>query len=131
MRVKSIFFPLVFVLAFGANLQADFNDDYIVKKQQINNVDMVVNHKIINGDLYIECIVPNFNFTQNENGKKSGEGHLVLFINGTKVDEIHRAAFILKDLPPGTHTIKVQVVHNDNSPYKSLEKEILVEIPQK
>jgi hypothetical protein len=129
MRVISVFFPLVLVFTLVSNLQLDFNDKAVAKKSEINTVAMTVNHKIINGDLYIECIVPHFNFTQKQSGKKNGDGHLVLYVNGTKVDDIHRAAFILKDLPSGKHTIKVQVVNNENTPYKKLAEEIEVVIP--
>lgn len=128
MRVFSFFIPLALVFALGTNLQPDFNDKILAKKQQMNKLEMTLNHRVMNGDLYVECIVPNFNFSQEQASKKNGDGHLVLYLDGAKVDEIYRAAFIIKDLPAGKHKLKVQVVHNDNTPYKSLEKEIEVEI---
>jgi hypothetical protein len=92
---------------------------------------MIVNHEVRNQDLFIECIVPHFNFTKEKSTSKNidGEGLLLLYINGEKVDEIHKAAFVVKGLPQGKHTIKLVLAHNDQTPYDDLEQEFEVEIP--
>ncbi|MGG4490646.1 hypothetical protein [Metabacillus idriensis] len=78
---------------------------------------LYVNHHIKGQNVYIECFVPNFTFS-NEHGKKiNGEGYMNLYVDGKKTDEIHTAAFIIKGLKTGTHTISLELLHNDSSKY--------------
>jgi hypothetical protein len=131
MRLFNLILPLLLISALGFhdNQSSVDENNLITKKSLESNQNITVKHKVVNGDVYIECFVPNFSFTQKgQNSKKNGEGHLLLYINGSKVDEIYRAAFIVKDLPAGKHKIKVEVVHNDSSPYNGLKKELEIEI---
>jgi hypothetical protein len=40
-----------------------------------------------------------------------------LYVDEKKTDEIHTAAFIIKGLEKGTHTISLELLHNDSSKY--------------
>jgi hypothetical protein len=90
-----------------------------------------VKHEVKGKDVYIECYVPNFHFSQENVGKrnKDGEGHIHLYLNGEKITKIYKAAFIVKGLPSGKHKIKIEIAHNNHTPYDKLDEELEVEIP--
>jgi hypothetical protein len=80
--------------------------------------EIVVHHEIKGQDVYVECIVNDFSFeSRKKETRKEGQGHLHLFLNGTKIDEIYQAAFIIKGLPKGTHQLQIELVHNDHTTY--------------
>nr|WP_245934696.1 hypothetical protein [Anoxybacillus vitaminiphilus] len=78
---------------------------------------MNVKHQVRGTDVFIECIVTNFSFKSGKRKKVDGEGHVDLYVNGQKVNEVSTAAFILKGLPEGKHVIRLELVHNDSSKY--------------
>lgn len=80
---------------------------------------MSVKEYVKGKDVYIECVISDFTFSKRaENNKnKQGSGFLKLYLNGKKIDDIYTAAFILKGLPIGKHMIKLELVHNDGTPY--------------
>lgn len=86
-----------------------------------------VKHHVKARDVYVECIVSNFKFTKGKKVNSEGEGHIDLYLNDKKVDEIYTAAFIAKELPTGKHTIRVELVNNDSTTY-NLSKEFEVTI---
>ncbi|MFZ5825079.1 MAG: hypothetical protein ACOY94_12180 [Bacillota bacterium] len=45
-----------------------------------------------------------------------GEGHAILTLDGGEPMYVGTMRYALKDLKPGKHTLKVQLVNNDNSP---------------
>ncbi|WP_078554897.1 hypothetical protein [Bacillus alkalicellulosilyticus] len=81
--------------------------------------EMKMIHEVKENDIYIEVIIDDFSFSKENSGKAhvSGEGHLQLYLNGTLIDSIYRSGFIIKGLPQGEHTIKVEVAQNDGKPY--------------
>lgn len=86
-----------------------------------------VKHHVKGKDVYVECIVSNFKFTKGKQANTEGEGHIDLYLNGKKVDEIYTAAFIAKELPAGKHTMKIELVHNDSTKYNLNEEfEIII-----
>ncbi len=54
---------------------------------------------------------------------------LAVYINGKKKTDYHRAAFILKDIPKGQHTVTLKVVGQDNQSLGIKEKSFTVLIP--
>lgn len=92
------------------------------------NLTLKVQHEVKGNDVYIECIVSNFTFNKENESHQEGEGHLILYIDGQKVDELFQPAFIAKGLPSGTHRIKLEFVRNDRQPY-GLVEEFSVVIP--
>ncbi len=80
---------------------------------------LIVNYEVKDQDIYVECFVKDFSFNREDIGsvKKEGEGHIHLYINGNKVDSIFQSSFIIKSLPSGTYNIKLELVHNDYTPY--------------
>ncbi|WP_099353557.1 hypothetical protein [Fredinandcohnia onubensis] len=86
-----------------------------------------VNHHVRGNDVYLECIIPNFTFKQSGGHKNEGEGHLNVLVDGRRTEKISTAAFIIKGLTKGEHTLKIQVVHNDLTNY-NLDHTIHVQI---
>ncbi|RSL31122.1 hypothetical protein D7Z54_22680 [Salibacterium salarium] len=87
--------------------------------------DWTLQYKIKNSDLLVECIVPGFSLSKEE---KRGHGFLVVKMNGEKAAEMGQAAFMMKNLPPGTHEMEVTPKSYDgDSKKQSIEFE--VEIP--
>ncbi|MGM0919845.1 MAG: hypothetical protein ACQEWW_01265 [Bacillota bacterium] len=78
---------------------------------------LFVNHHLKGRNVYIECFVPNFTFSDERGKKVNGEGYMNLYVDEKKTDEIHTAAFIIKGLEKGTHTISLELLHNDSSKY--------------
>ncbi|WP_078430638.1 hypothetical protein [Alkalihalobacterium alkalinitrilicum] len=91
---------------------------------------MNVNHDVKGSDVYVECVIDQFTFAKEKAGKNhvDGEGHLHLFVDGQKVDSIYQAAFIIKGLPSGEHSIKLELVKNDDEPY-GVSEEFSVQVP--
>ncbi|MFS0861362.1 hypothetical protein [Fredinandcohnia sp. 179-A 10B2 NHS] len=89
--------------------------------------DFQVIHKVKNNNVYIECFISDFTFTNKEGMKKAGEGHLQVIINGNKTENFSTAAFVVKGLSKGEHTLTLRVVHNDLT-YYPLSKTINVVI---
>ncbi|MFD1735692.1 hypothetical protein ACFSCX_03855 [Bacillus salitolerans] len=108
---------------------AHYHEDGTVEASITGSKDVTVRHHVKGKDVYVEVIVPGFTFSSPEQKtKKDGQGFLNLYLNNKKIDEIHQAAFIVKGLPTGKHTLKVELVHNDSSTY-GIEREMDVEIP--
>jgi hypothetical protein len=90
--------------------------------------EMTVHHKVKEQNIYVECIVtPDFQFTEKSNVKKSGEGHVEVYINNQKLGVYSQGAFILKDIPKGKHTVTLKLMHNDLTEY-GVSKEFEVNI---
>ncbi len=111
---------LLFISTQAMNIQPPKVINHTVITQKENIKATKINHHIKGQDVYIESIVPNFTFISNGERKKAkhGEGHIHVYLNGKKVKEANRPAFILKDLPKGKHDITLKFVHNDESSYK-------------
>lgn len=91
---------------------------------------LTVNHEVKGTDVYVECIIDQFTFAKEKAGKNhvDGEGHIQLFVDGQRVDSIYQAAFIIKGLPSGEHTIKIELVKNNYDLYE-ISEEFTVQIP--
>lgn len=140
--IKLFFSILVMAMSFASGGNGDgevtyaatrtipFNDDYSrVVTSLEENERMIVKYDVKEKDIYVECFVKDFTFSKERAGqlKQDGEGHVQLFINGNKVDSIYTSSFIIKALPVGTYTIKIELVHNDYTPY-GISKEFEVNL---
>lgn len=101
-----------------------------VVTSQVSDQTLKVNYELREQDIYVECIIKDFSFNKENAGsmKRKGEGHIQLFINNAKVDSIFTPSFIIKDLPQGTYKIKIELVHNDYTPY-GINEEFEVTVP--
>lgn len=79
-------------------------------------------------NVFVECVLSGISFRQSEqNDRKVGK--LVIWLDGKRTKEVNSAAFIIKDLPPGEHSVKLEVVDLKNVPY-GVTQEFLVNIPK-
>ncbi|PLS16564.1 hypothetical protein CVD28_15890 [Bacillus sp. M6-12] len=83
-----------------------------------------VRHFVRGKDVFVECIIRDFSFT-GQGEQQSGK--LILSVDGKRKDEIQTAAFIIKDVNKGQHTIKLELVDEQNRPY-SIEQEFQIHI---
>ena len=59
-------------------------------------------------DVYIECYLRDYRFTQSN---KKELASIDIWIDGKKHSQQKRAAFILKNLSNGKHTIKLELIN--------------------
>lgn len=112
-----------FFLLLTVSVMLTFSSISVDEKFQIDNAAQTnlsaikINHTVKGRDVFVECIVPGFSFKDNVE-RIEGEGHIHVYLNGKKIKDVNRAAFILKDLPKGKHKITLKFVYNDNTPYR-------------
>ena len=77
--------------------------------------DVTINYKIKGKDVYIECIMPNFSFHNDNQSVESRRGNVHVFLNGKNYKEFNQAAFILKNLPIGNHKITLKFMDKNGT----------------
>ena len=82
-----------------------------------------VKHDVKGNNVLIECIAPSFPFQNGTDG-----GHVNVYVNGQKVNEVYTAAFMLRGLPTGKHMVRIELVYNDGK-ITGLSHEFTVTIP--
>ncbi|OAT73479.1 MULTISPECIES: hypothetical protein [Parageobacillus] len=82
-----------------------------------------VKHDVKGNNVLIECIAPSFPFQNGTDG-----GHVNVYVNGQKVNEVYTAAFMLRGLPAGKHVVRIELVYNDGK-ITGLSHEFTVTIP--
>lgn len=93
-----------------------------VMAQQENNY-FHVKHDVKGNNVLIECIAPRFPFQTG-----TGGGHINVYVNEQKVNEVYTAAFMLQGLPAGRHAVRMELVYNDGK-ITGLSHEFTVTIP--
>ncbi|RST75378.1 hypothetical protein D4T97_009035 [Siminovitchia acidinfaciens] len=79
-----------------------------------NKKEITVHHNVHGNTLYIECFIPGVSFSHAKAGSQLGKA--LLFIDGQLYNEYETAAFIVKGIPSGSHTFKIEIVDRDNQP---------------
>ncbi|WP_240375079.1 hypothetical protein [Bacillus piscicola] len=73
--------------------------------QGIEKDNWSLRYKVNNHNLYLECVISDFSLEK--------DGYLLVKMNGMEAAKMQKAAFMMKNLPPGEHTIEVvPVLHN-------------------
>ena len=88
----------------------------------------IVQHQVKGNNIFVECILTGISFRESDQTRQK-IGKLIVSIDGKKSQEVVSAAFIMKNLSPGEHKVKLEVVNLNNEPY-GLMKEFLVNIPR-
>ena len=83
-----------------------------------------VNTFVKGNSLFVECYLTGYSFS-----KEGSEpfATVAVYIDNQKMTEKHTAAFILKDIPTGRHTIRLEVL-NGSGQKTGLEKEMDIHI---
>lgn len=76
------------------------------------------NCTVTNFDINLDVEVSGFTFNEGHIGGANvpGEGHYAVFIDGQLVQQSAVTGLNLQNISPGPHTIRVQLVNNDNTP---------------
>jgi hypothetical protein len=82
-----------------------------------------VKHLVKGNDIFVECVAANFPFQKGKNG-----GHINVYLNGQKINEVYTAAFMLRGVPTGKHAIRLELVYNDGK-ITGMSHEFTVTIP--
>ncbi|WP_408010863.1 hypothetical protein ACJROX_11295 [Pseudalkalibacillus sp. A8] len=93
------------------------------------SLSMTVRHMISNNNVFVECYVPEFEFTEESSQNTQKKGHLRISVDHQKPYPVYKAAFIVKDLPRGKHHIDVTLVDTKGEAIKGLNEEFMVTIP--
>ncbi|MCF6136983.1 hypothetical protein [Pseudalkalibacillus berkeleyi] len=94
-----------------------------------SKVSMTLRHMITDNDLFVECYIPDFKFTDHSNDQSEGAGYLKVSVDHQKAFSVNKAAFIVKDLSKGNHHISVMLVNANGKKIKGMEKQFFVNIP--
>ncbi|MGM7635954.1 hypothetical protein [Bacillus sp. Hm123] len=98
-----------------------------VEAEGTKNHSWTVSHTLKGQQVLVECVVENVSFsTEGRQGKVIG--HAAVYIDGAFYKKYDTAAFIVKGLTPGKHTIDVKLVDKSNQPL-GYEKTFQVTIP--
>ncbi|MBA2874110.1 hypothetical protein HNR31_000880 [Anoxybacillus caldiproteolyticus] len=120
--VFSLFFLLIMTACGNDKPEPETNSNRIVPvvSQHQPTSPMHVKHEIKGKDVFVECIVTGFTF-------QKGAGHIDVYLNGKKINEVFTAAFVIRGLPTGKHTIRLELV-DDGGRKSSLSHEFEVNI---
>lgn len=107
-------------------INTDSSNVVAVSRLNMNYTEPFYVKSHVNGkDVFIECIIPAVTFRDTN---ASNKAKMIVYVNGKIKEEVSSAAFIIKDLPPGTHRVKLKVIKLKDASYH-LQKEFLVTIP--
>lgn len=116
--------PKIIAIDQSSHLQADIVPVYNQNLREIPS--LFVQHKTNGNQVLVECIVNGVSFRESDHSKQK-IGKMIVWVDGKRNTEVTSAAFIIKDLRPGGHKIKLEVVKLTNEPY-GLTKEFMVNI---
>jgi hypothetical protein len=89
---------------------------------------LYVQHETKGNQVRVECIVTGISFREDvDSGEKVGK--MAVWIDGKRISEFATAVFIIKNLAPGSHKIKLELVNPNNELY-GLSNEFIVNIPK-
>ncbi|WP_226681111.1 hypothetical protein [Sutcliffiella horikoshii] len=92
------------------------------------DISMTIHHSVKGQDIFLECIItPDFEFKENREIKKQGEGQVVVYLDNKKWGNFAKGAFVLKDVPTGKHSLTIKLLHNDLTEY-GIEQTIQIDI---
>ncbi|CUA78945.1 hypothetical protein GCM10022628_19970 [Anoxybacillus suryakundensis] len=106
------FFFLCVALLFSTVMSTHHLVAFAEQKQTL-----FVKHHVKGNNVFVECIIDEFTFMKGTHPKKDGQGRIHIYVNGKRVSETTTAAFVIRGLPVGKHTIRLELVHNDASKY--------------
>lgn len=88
---------------------------------------MTIHQHVKGRNVYIECVVSHFSFTNRFQEQTEGKGFIKVSLDNKPIAQVSQAAFTLKDLPLGRHTVKLEVMKSEGVSY-GLTKEFVVHI---
>jgi len=89
---------------------------------------LFVSYETKGKQVFVECQVTGISF-RNAGNDRQKAGKMVVWVDGIRSSEVRSAAFIIKNLSPGKHRLRLEVVSLQNEPY-GLSKQMMVIIPK-
>ncbi|MEH7118719.1 hypothetical protein V7128_15030 [Neobacillus vireti] len=89
---------------------------------------LFVSYETKGKQVFVECQVTGISFRNADNDRQKA-GKMVVWVDGIRRSEVRSAAFIIKDLSPGKHRLRLEVVSLQNEPF-GLSKQMMVIIPK-
>ena len=126
---------LILALLLAANYM--FKNTDASQTDELNHVhsvkpSMSVDHKIVGSELHLTFTLTNFELSlENVNKDKvENQGHIHLYVDGEKVAKIYDTEYVVKDLTPGSHELRLELAHNDHDSV-GIDETIKITIPSK
>ncbi|MBS4193869.1 carbohydrate-binding protein [Lederbergia citri] len=115
----------LFVLLTGCRNKLPEPESMIAEaSDQINRPEIMNIRHIVEGrNIKIECIVTGVSFVSSD----KSNGKILLYVDGKQYGEYTTPAFIVKNLEPGTHRLKIEVVNHNRLSY-GINRQFLVTI---
>lgn len=94
--------------------------------------EMEVQHMVKGSKLFLEFQLKHFDLLAEKVGGKPvyGEGHIQLYIDGKKVANIYKGAYVYPSLTPGKHKVQVELAHHDHEMY-GIKQEFTIDVAMK
>ncbi|WP_110112950.1 hypothetical protein [Bacillus sp. CGMCC 1.16541] len=93
----------------------------------VNNRSMTVHQHVKGKSVFVECVIDDFSFTNQFDQNQEGQGFINVFVDNKLVNKVTQAAFTVRNLPVGQHTVKLELMKNEGENY-GLVKEFTVHI---
>jgi hypothetical protein len=120
--MKKQFRHVILIVLLMMGILSGFNN--VLASSEIPS--FFVHHQTRGEQVLIECILTGISFRETDQSRGK-IGKMVVWIDGKKKTEVNAAAFIIKDLSPGSHRVKLEVVNLNNETY-GITKEFMVNI---
>lgn len=94
--------------------------------------ELEVKHTVKGNKLYLVFQLKHFELSSDKVGGKPvyGEGHINLYIDGSKVAQIYKSAYVYPSLTQGKHDIRIELAHHDQETY-GITEEFTVDVPKR
>ncbi|MBO8171282.1 MAG: hypothetical protein H0Z33_05230 [Bacillaceae bacterium] len=125
--LKRYLLILLFLLVIQAfQMKNDAVENTLKEAPQLD-----VSYQLNGNDLSLDVQVDHFDLTLENMGKenKFGEDHIHIYLDGKKVAKIFKPSYVLRDIPEGKHTVKVELAHNNHENY-GIGQEIIFQVDQ-
>ncbi|WP_048601865.1 hypothetical protein [Rubeoparvulum massiliense] len=73
-------------------------------------------HHVRNSNLYLEFRTRDVQLTSPAHRNTKGTGYIQLYLDGQPYTQIYRAAYVLKQLPKGEHTVQLELRSHGHEP---------------
>jgi len=108
---------LIILVAINFYLNNRENDEAKNTYQtQSHQPTLEVSHTVEGNNINFQFKVEHFDlsFENVSKEKVHGQGHIHLYLDGEKVAKVYDEQYVLKNVPQGTHDIKIELAHNDH-----------------
>ncbi|WP_018662909.1 hypothetical protein [Heyndrickxia acidiproducens] len=85
-----------------------------------------IRHFVKDNDLFVECIIPSVTFSDKK--QHSPQAAINVYVDGAMAGEYRTAAFVVKDIKKGVHTVRLEVVKRGSGKDLGLHKQFFITV---